>query len=104
MANIIIKNYEHYNRSLQKHISSKKDYIDSMKRGGFVSFEKAEQMVEKHRENRAKYEPSKKAEEIIRAASTMQDRKGNIKAGSRLIDGMRDLGLSFKRPPDWIKE
>jgi len=103
MANIICRNYDHYNRALQKHISSKKEYEYEMKRGGFVPYEEAEKMVEEHNRGKVKkYEPSEKAESIIRAASLMKDSKGNIKAGDRLIDGMKSVGVNFTPPPDWL--
>jgi hypothetical protein len=103
MANIICRDYNHYNRALQKHISSKREYEYEMKRGGFVPIEEAEKMAEKFRKDKEhKYEPSQKAESIIRAASLMKDSKGNIKAGSRLIDGMKEVGVNFTPLPDWL--
>lgn len=94
---IIVKNYCHYNRALGKYISSKRDYVESMKRGGFVSFEKGQQLAEQSHENkrRAYNGLSPKATEIIKSASNIKDSKGRIKPSDRLIDGMKEVGVNF---------
>jgi len=49
MTNIIVKKYEHFNRAMGKYITSKKHYEKEMAAGGFVPFEKGEQMAESAR-------------------------------------------------------
>jgi hypothetical protein len=52
MANIIVKNYEHFNRSLPnwdtpkgKWIGSRAQYEKELAKNGFVSFEEGEKLV-----------------------------------------------------------
>lgn len=99
---IIVKKYEHYNRAFGKYISSKKQYDEEMAKGGYVPFEQGEEMARKARERLHKPYTglSPKAEEIIRTAGNMKDKKGNLKASSKLIDGMKELGVRFELP-DW---
>jgi hypothetical protein len=103
MPNIIVKNYEHYNRSLGKYISSKKQYDEEMKKGGFVSFEKGCEIAERAREKLHKdyKELSPKATEIIKFAQLISDKKGNIKPSDKLIDGIKEVGMRFDIP-DWL--
>jgi hypothetical protein len=94
---IIVKNYDHFNRSLGMRITSKKHYEDTLKRKGMVSYEKSCELASKdeaRREN-VKVEFSPKAQALIEAAKQSTDRKGNLKCGSRLIDGMKELGVAF---------
>ena len=44
---IIVKNYAHYNRALNKFISSKRDYNNEMARQGMIPFEQAKVIAEK---------------------------------------------------------
>ena len=104
---IFVKNYEHFNRSFNnwdtpqgKHIGSRKQYDEEMKRGGFVAYEKGLRIAEQS--SKIKYKGlSTKAENIIRAASLIGDRKRNIKPSDRLIDGMKEVGVKFE-VPDWL--
>lgn len=102
MVGIIIKNYQHFNRALNKHITSRKHYEEEMAKGGFVSYEKGCELAEKARASQ--YKPydklSDKATELIKSASNMKDRKGKIEAGNRLIEGMKAVGVNFN-VPDW---
>ena len=76
-----------------KYITSKRHYQEEMKKGGFVSFEEGERLA-----NEPKTKPyvlSKKAVDLIKSARQSADSKGRIKPGSRLIDGMKDVGVNF---------
>ena len=94
---IIVKKYEHFNRSLGKYISSKSDYEKEMAIQGYIPFEKAEVLAERARtEQRKDYKGlSKQAMEVCMAAKDQADKKGNLKASSRLIDGMKKTGVCF---------
>lgn len=106
--NIIVKNYEHVNRSLPnwntpkgKYINSRKQYEEEMKKGGFVDYEHGSRIAEQNNINKDTYTAlSLEAENVIKAARLIKDRKGNIKPGSRLIDGMKKVGVKFN-VPDW---
>ena len=92
---IVVKNYEHYNRAMEKHISSKKQYDDEMKRGGFVSFEEGEKIASK-RNKKIPYDSiSPKAQAII--SSIKQQSKKNFKLSDRAIDAIKELGVRFER-------
>ena len=104
---IIVKNYEHFNRSFKnwdtpigKYISSRKQYEEEMKRGGFVDYEKGSRIAEQNIKKFDYKGLSLEAENVIKAAHMMSDRKGNIKPSGRLINGMKDVGVKFN-VPDW---
>ena len=101
--NIIIKSYEHLNRSFPKwdtpkgkYISSKRQYDEELKRGGFVEYEKGCRIAEQKKSQKVDYKGlTPQAENVIRAAHNISDRKGHIKPSDRLIDGMKEVGVNF---------
>jgi len=97
MANIIVRNYEHYNRTLGKYISSKSQYEKEMAKQGMVSWEVGEQLAEKARKSLHKdYDGlSPQAMAVCKAAKDQADKKGNLKLSSRLVDGMKKTGVCF---------
>ena len=99
--NIIIKKYEHFNRSLGKQIRSKAHYEKEMRKQGMVSWEEGQRIAQKAREKASKpYSLSNKADEVIRAAKDMTH-NGKINVEGRLIKAMEDVGLDFtRRKPD----
>ena len=94
---IIVKNYDHYNRALGKYIGSKAQYEKEMKAQGMVSFEQGQRMAEEYKsKSRKEYKGlSKDAESIIRHATSVADNKGNVKCGDRMIDAMKKVGVNF---------
>ena len=91
---IKVKNYAHYNRALGKYISSKAQYQKEMAKAGCVSFAEGERIAKRARErNHKDYSLSKKARDIIQTVNS-KDRK-HFKADDRLIDAMKDVGVSF---------
>jgi len=97
MTGIVVKNYEGFNRAMGKYITSKKHYQDEMRKGGYCTFEKAEELASKaRRENHKPYEGlSDKARGIINTVK-QQDKK-NFKLSDRTIDAMKELGVRFER-------
>jgi hypothetical protein len=99
---IIVKNYEHYNRSMGKKITSKNQYNEEMKKGGYVPFEKGQELARQACDNRKKdYDYlSTKASEVIKSARNSTDKKGKVHMSDRLIDGMKEVGVNFdaRRP------
>jgi hypothetical protein len=95
MANIIVKEYQHFNRAMGKFITSKNHYEQEMAKGGYVPYEKAEQMAEIARENsKKKYDGlSAKTMKFFGEVKQMADRKGNIKVSQRYIQGLKDHGV-----------
>lgn len=96
MFNIIVKNYEHYNRAMGKHISSKAHYEKEMAKGGYIPFEEGCSVAEKKQQELHKpYDKlSDKAMEVVRSVS---HRKGNIKLSEnpKLVEAMEEVGVSF---------
>ena len=78
-----------------KYISSKKQYESEMVKGGYVPYEKAEQMAELARENsKKKYNGlSEKTMKFFGEVKQMADRKGNIKVSQRYIQGLKEHGV-----------
>jgi len=94
---IIVKKYEHYNRSLPnwdspkgKYISSKAQYEKELAKNGMVSFEKCEQMVAKNRVEQQKYNGlSPEKMKFLNEVKQIADKKGNIKVTSRFVEGLK---------------
>ena len=108
MPNIIIKNYEHFNKSLPNwntpqgvHVKSKSHYDKLCKEAGMVSDEKAKEQNSGF--GRKEYSLSNKAKAIISAARASKDKKGNVKLSDKTIDAMRSIGAIGKSIPDYIK-
>jgi hypothetical protein len=94
---IIVKRYEHFNRALNKYIGSKAQYEKELSKGGYVPYDKGCEIAEVSKsKSRKPYDKlSDKAMGLIKATRLISDKKGNIKAGDRLIDGMRSCGVDF---------
>ena len=93
---IKVKNWEHYNHAMGKYITSRAHYEKEMAKGNFIPFKESEKIVARARRDRDKpYKPSKEALDIMKSARATADKKGNVKLGSRAVDGMKKLGVSF---------
>ena len=105
---IVIKNYEHINRSFKnwdtpkgKYISSKRAYNEAMAREGMVPYEKAQQMVKDCNEKRDKqsYDGlSEKAANLIR--SVHKGKNGKINLSDRQVNKLKEVGVKIELP-DW---
>ena len=93
---IKVTQYEHFNKSLGKHITSKKHYKEEMQKSGCVSFEEGERLASKARSNRPQYKPSEKAESFMREVRQTADKNGKVKLSDRAIDHMKKLGVKFE--------
>lgn len=104
---IIVKKYEHFNRSFGnwdtpngKYIKSKAHYEEELKKSGM---ERCDEFGEIGNPNRKDYELSKKGREIIESAKSCKDRKGNVKLSDRTIDAMKSMGAIGKKIPSYMK-
>lgn len=99
--NIVVRNWEHYNRALGKHIRSKAHYEEEMKKGGFVSFEEGQRMVESCKK-RKEYKPSEKGVEVVRTLLDMGKGDKEIKLAHypKIVDAMKSGGMKTELP-DW---
>lgn len=108
MPAIIIKNYEHINRSLPNwdtphgvHVKNKDHYDRLMKENNMVSYETMQQQAQSKKLK--DYKLSKDAWEIIKTAQNSKDRKGNVKLSDRTISAMVKKGIIGKKIPDYMK-
>ena len=85
---IIVKKYEHYNRSMGKYINSKKQYDEEMARGGYVPFDVAEKTPD-IRDKQMKWVPSADLKK------TLGEIQGQKEVGGRLVEKMKDMGICF---------
>ena len=92
---IKVKNYEHFNRAMGKHISSKKQYEQEMAKGGFIPFVEAKKIPHKDYK-----ELGSEAQGLLRYAKQIKDRKGKLKLGGRAIEAMKKFGMNFGRKPE----
>ena len=100
---IIVRKYEHFNRSFKhwdtpkgKYIRTKRQYNEAMAREGMVPYEEAKERVEKFDDklNKSTYGPlSRKADSLIR--SVHGGKKGKIALSDRQIDAMKEVGVNF---------
>ena len=95
MANIILSKFKpHVNRAMGKYISTQRQYNEEMKRGGYVTKDKADAIAKAQRAKTSKpYTPSQRTRGIIN--SLHPDRQGNVKLSDRAIDGLKDMGVTF---------
>lgn len=105
MPNIIIKNYEHYNRSLPnwdtpkgKYIRDEKHYKSELKKHGMVSFENVKTSSPKLKD----YALSNKAKEIIQQAKNSKDKNGKVRLEGRILDAMKEIGAINKKIPEYM--
>ena len=101
MANIIVKKYDHYNRAMGKHITSKRHYQEEMRKGGYVTQEEGNRLA-KGCNRRKAYELSKQAKEVIKSAKD-SSRNGKVKLGDRQIDAMIKMGAIQKKSNEVYK-
>ena len=97
MANIIVRKYDGFNRTLGKHIRSKRHYQNEMAKQGFVSWEEGQRLVDRAKEkSRTDHKPSDKAMKFMFAMKSKADKKGKVKLDDRAVDYMaKEIGVNF---------
>lgn len=98
MANIIIKKYEHWNRSFKnwdhpmkgKWIGSRHEYEKAMTQEGMISMDEAEDRGY-YKLERKEYKLTNDSKELIN--SVHPDSKGRIKPGTKAIDALMNNWL-----------
>ena len=91
MVGIVIKNYEHFNRSFPNwdtpkgvYIKTKDQYDRLMKENNMISYEEMQRRAE--HKNLKEYKISEESKAIIQAAKASKDKKGNVKLSDKTID------------------
>ena len=88
--------WRHYNNALGVKVESKEHFKHLLEKGNYIPYDVSCQQVEKNVENQRYKGISKKAEKFCHNVKGMADNKGNIKWGSKLIDGMKkEVGLDY---------
>ncbi len=101
MVYVIVKKYEHFNRSFKswdssegKYIRSKKHYQDTMRQQGMIPQGEADRMVEAKQSQARdrKLKPSQATIDILAHAQQIAGRGGKLKLGDRAIKKMIEVG------------
>lgn len=104
---IVIRKYEHFNKSLPnwdspkgKYISSKKQYNDELKKNNMIPFEEAQRMI---KDKEKKWTPSKDCIDMIKTVYETKNKKNEIVLGRfpKIVDALKKKGMTFKIPK-WI--
>ena len=102
---IIVKHYEHFNRSFKnwdspkgKYISSKKQYQEEMAKGGFVPYESGD-----HQPKRKEYKPSEATLKFLHQVKDMADKKGNLPITTTFVKKLQDMKVVPKEPSFYDK-
>ena len=102
---IIVKNYEHFNRSLPnwnspkgKWIGSRAQYEKECAKAGMISYEQCSQICdEKQKAKDAPFSVSAETKELMANVKSRADKKGNVKLSGREVDYMKRKGMRFDR-------
>jgi len=84
---IIVRNYEHFNRSMGKYIRSKKHYEEEMAKGGYVPYSEVSPKS-------MKWVPSADLKKTL-GELKVTSKNGKINCGSRLKKKMESMGVKF---------
>jgi len=97
---IIVKKWEHYNRTLGKHIKSKTEYHDEMKKQGMVSWDEGCRQTDSHKAKMNEpYKITGETERFLKEMNHNKDRKGNVQLGDRAIEFMKSKGVNSGQAP-----
>lgn|SRR3990167_618845 len=106
MASIIVKSYEHFNKSLPnwdtpkgKYIKNKEHYESELRKSGMVHVDNAGQTSKPKLKD---YKLSDKARSIISSASNSKDKHGNVRLSDRTIDALKEIGAIGNKIPSYM--
>ena len=89
------------------HVEGKDHYKKLMAQGGFVPFEKAQEIAyeAKRKHGRKDYKPDPALIHFLRNIQATADRHGNVQLGSRAIAKMKEFGVNFDAyMPNYLKD
>ena len=88
--------YKHYNKALGCKVEGKEHFKQLLNKGGYVSYEKGQELAATHNKNKVKsYDGlSREAKAFIGEVRQMADRKGNIKMSDRFVEGLKKHGVN----------
>lgn len=100
MEIIVKKDIKHYNRALNKNITTRKQYNEEMKRQGMVSQEKGDYLAEQAKAKLMKpYKLNNETEKFLKGVK-MSSRDGKVKLSGRELAYMEKIGVSFNKPKE----
>ena len=95
---VIIKNFEpHYNSALGKVITSRRQYDEEIKKGGYISYEEAKEQTEKNLESRRWKGVSEEAREWCKGVAAKAKRDGSVSLSGREIDALKQRNMVMDR-------
>jgi hypothetical protein len=101
MPNIIIRNYEHVNRSFRnwdtpngRYIKNKEEYNRAMREEGMITADEMHERVKLNKKGK-KYSISAEGQEIINECQKIKNSDGsiNLKERPKMVDKMIDHGI-----------
>lgn len=108
MPAIIVKSYEHFNRSMPNwntpngvYVKNKDHYDRLMKENGMVSHETMQRQAESKKLK--EYKLSKESEDLIRYAKQVKDKKGNVKLSGKAVDMLVKKRAIGQKIPSYMK-
>lgn len=97
MKVIVKKDITHFNRELNKYITTRKQYKDELKRQGMVPYEQGKDMAERARQRQHQdYRPTTETRKFLYEVKNSADKNGKIKLSGRQIEYMEKMGVNFK--------
>lgn len=95
---IIIKNFTpHYNVALGKVITSQKQYNEEIKRGGYIPYEQAQEVVANNLERRKKFSVSDECDVRTKNICDRGRKDGKARLNDSDIEFMKK-SMTFKNP------
>jgi hypothetical protein len=104
MEVIVKQSYSHYNRSLGMQIKNKDHYDRVCKEGNWVSYEQAQEIASKARQEKIKpYKISEESMSIIQHANNSKKKDGTIKLSDRAIDKLIERKAIGRHIPSYME-
>jgi hypothetical protein len=105
MVGIVVKNYEHFNRSLPnwdtpkgKYIRSRAHYEEECKKAGMISYERCSSICdEKQKAKDAPFSVSNETKELMVSVKSRAKKDGTVSLTGREVDYMKSKGMRFDR-------
>jgi len=96
---IIKKDINHYNRELGMRITSRRQYVNELKRRGLCTQEEGNDIADRAaRKNHKDYKSTESTMKFLHYVKSHADKDGKVKLSGRELAHMQELGVNFKRP------
>lgn len=104
---IVKKSHEHINSAMSnwdtpkgKYIKNEAHYKEEMKRGGYITYEQAQEnaMRAEEKKRQERFKVSQPVLEVLKSVKNSADKKGNVKLSDKQITAMKKYGLKTGSP------